>query len=226
MDLTGEGDLAGPFSKLCSTCNDERLDYLKRRARQELRVKREAKAAKLRSGIEKTIPPLFRKARLWKISSKLRAVLLGHNPKTGLVLYGPTGRGKSFAMCALLRYLIGQGQSAVRVGYERLCLEIRDTFKRDNNTSELDVIRPYLSPDVLLIEDLGAGKAIGSVQSDFSLRVIYVIVDHRLEQCNTTLITTNMAKRTLSESFDERIASRLSVMTWQGIGGKDKREKE
>ena len=102
---------------------------------------------------------------------------------------------------------------------------IRDTFKSQSLKSELNILDKYRKIDVLIIEDLGSSKPIGTAESDFSLRVIYVLINSRLEGEQLTLVSTNKTLANLKASFDERIASRLSTMRWIGCGGSDKRAK-
>lgn len=190
-----------------------------------LRAKRKEFVQRWRSWLTQTIPVIFLSARLHRLNPAFRAKCLSAIDGPGLVLYGPTGRGKSYAMAALLRWLLCRKKriSAMRIGAEMLNLEIRDAFKKGSDKSELDVIRPYLTPDVLLLEDLGAGKSVGAAESDFAVRVVYVLLDSRIEQDLLTLITTNKTYANLAKSFDDRIASRLSAFTWIGVGGEDKR---
>ena len=218
-DLKDVGLKDGSKIILCLKCRSELVE----RRLKSIRAGRRQKATNLRRSLDIVIPPLFRSARLGHLNTSFRRKLL-KGSDTGLVLYGPTGTGKSYAMCALLRSLITSGRSCRRIGYENLCMSIRDAFKVGSKLSELDVIKPFFKPDVLLIEDLGAGRPIGSQETEFSLRVIYVLLDMRIENCKTTFITTNKTKENLTKSFDERITSRLSLMTWLGVGGKDKRK--
>jgi DNA replication protein DnaC len=204
---------------LCGQCRSE----LAERRLKVIRTGHKHKATSLRNSVDIVIPPLFRSARLNHLNDSFRRKLL-KDRELGLVLYGPTGTGKSYAMCALLRSLIVSGQYCKRIGYENLCMSIRDAFKVGSKLSELDVIKPFFKPDVLLIEDLGAGRPLGSQETEFSLRVIYVLLDMRIEQMKTTYITTNKTRQNLKDSFDERIASRLSLMTWLGVGGEDMRK--
>lgn len=207
---------------LCSACQAlQRAEY----ERHDRRTKRKELVQCWKERLAATIPVIFQAARLHKLNPAFRVKCQASLDGPGLVLYGPTGRGKSYAMAALLRWLLCRKKriSVVRIGAEMLNLEIRDAFKKGSDKSELDVIRPYIAPDVLLLEDLGAGKVVGATESDFAVRVVYVLLDSRIEQGLMTLITTNKTQANLAKSFDDRIASRLSAFTWIGVGGNDKR---
>jgi DNA replication protein DnaC len=105
-----------------------------------------------------------------------------------------------------------------------LCLFIRDTYKTGSKKTELEVIQPYLNCDCLFIDDVGSTTGIGKDESDFSVRTFYVLLDTRLEQCRPTFISANKTEKNLATSFGERIASRLSMFKWLGVGGRDKRK--
>jgi len=204
----------------CSDCADKQRTQ---EALQALRQARKTKAARMRQSLSKVIPPLFAGAHLRSLSKAVKEALLSFDSKIGLVLFGPVGRGKSFALCALARHFILKRKKVVRVSYEMLCLQIRDTYKQGSRLTELDVIRPMMDCDCLIIEDIGSTTSIGRNESDFSNRTIFVLLDSRLEACRPTFISTNKSRKNLEASFDERIASRLGLFKWIGIGGEDKR---
>lgn len=205
----------------CSDCADKQRTQ---EALQALRQARKTKAARMRQSLSKVIPPLFAGAHLRSLSKAVKEALLSFDSKIGLVLFGPVGRGKSFALCALARHFILKRKKVVRVTYEMLCLQIRDTYKQGSRLTELDVIRPMIDCDCLIIEDIGSTTSIGRNESDFSNRTIFVLIDSRLEACRPTFISTNKSRKNLEASFDERIASRLGLFKWIGIGGEDKRK--
>lgn len=169
------------------------------------------------------ISPLFVKAHLRGLSPRFREALLSYDPFVGLVLYGPVGRGKSYAMSALVRHLILQGRQCVTITYEMLCLKIRATYQ-SNNQTELGVIQPLSDCDCLFIEDVGSTTSIGRNESDFSVRTFYVLLESRLRNCVPTFITTNKTHKNIAKSFDSRIASRLKMFPWVGVGGSDRRK--
>lgn len=159
--------------------------------------------------VETIVPARFREARLEHLSKPLRAKINALADDKGLLLWGQPGVGKSYAMAALARRYILTGSTVDRVGYEMLCLQIRDTFKAGSTQGELDVIRPLFGVAKLFIEDVGTTVSAGHQESDFSLRTFLVLLDKRLEACKPTFITTNKSVEQLSKSFDRRIASRL-----------------
>jgi len=188
-----------------------------------MRIAREAMVSGWRKDLG-VIPARYRKAHARDFNKAFLAKLFAWDG-SGLILWGPVGVGKTHAMAAVLRSLIVSGNSCKRVNYEMLCLQIRDTFKAHSKLSEMDVIRPLLDCDYLLIEDLGSGRSIGQAETDFSLRTFLIVLDQRIEHGKTTMITTNKSVENLSSSFDERVASRLKTFTVLKMAGRDKRER-
>jgi len=61
--------------------------------------------------------------------------------------------------------------------------------------------------DFLIIDDLGAEKS-----TEFSITTLYIILDRRIRELKTTIITTNLSMSQIEEHLGARIASRLSEM--------------
>ncbi len=191
--------------------------------RQTLRDERHKKRDQWQSLLDATIPERYRGARLWHIAQPLRAAIQAAT-KDGFVLFGPPGRGKTYTLAALIRVsLLRQHESLIRISWDRLLLQVRGTFRRDAETTEEQVVNRYSRTPLFIVEDLGATVAINQEESAFSTRVFTMILDERLENRRPTWISTNKPETEIAKSFDARIASRLKLLTWIGVGGKDKR---
>lgn len=215
-------DRTGRFSftpNLCRDCEATEREISRLR---DIRQKRQSKAKMIRARVEMVIPPLYRKARLRDISSNLRKKILSLQPGRGLYLWGAAGTGKTYTMCAVIRYYISKGLSVKRICWDKFCLRLRNTFS--SNQSELSLIQPLIESDVLVIEDIGTSVSMGGRETDFSLRTLLVILDDRMEHCRATFLTSNKSIEEIQKSFDERIASRIQgTCEILKIAGKDKR---
>ena len=188
--------------------------------RQRRRERREY-TERARARIDACIPPLYCGARIGQVGPRV-AGLMAH--RFGAVLFGPTGTGKTHAVCAYLRSrALLVGGTFARTTWDKLLLEIRQAFGPTAKQSELDVVQPYMDADLLAIEDVGATVGLERAETDFSNRVLMVLLDHRMECLSPTIITTNKTQESLAKSVNPRIASRLQAFPWIGIGGKDKR---
>jgi DNA replication protein DnaC len=155
------------------------------------------------------IPRRYWTAKFDNLPAKLRDRMLRLAEGQGLVLWGATGVGKTYAMATLIKHYMAEGYTVFRIGWEMFCLRIRDTYKPRSTETEWSIIEPLLKVDRLFIEDIGTCKSERSQESDFSVRVLYVFVDYRVENCLPLFITTNRPIEELAKSFDARIAGRL-----------------
>lgn len=168
------------------------------------------------------VPERFLRAKMADLTESLRKVF-NQEIDTGVMLWGAPGIGKTYAMAALAKNYIKEGFLVRRTNYELLCLQIRDTFNKNAQKTEWQVIEPLLNCDKLFIEDVGTSKSIESKESDFSLRTLLVLLDMRLEHCRPTFVTTNKSVENLAKSFDGRVGDRLRMFKIFQMKGQSKR---
>jgi len=121
-----------------------------------------------------------------------------------LLLFGAPGLGKTHLSAAIAREVSGKGYSvvydtAVHV-FERF--EIRK-FSREESEVDADVNR-ILSCDLLILDDLGTEMTTAFVQS-----ALYTIINTRLIEKKSTIISTNLMPSELSQRYSPQIASRI-----------------
>jgi DNA replication protein DnaC len=125
----------------------------------------------------------------------------------GLLLMGPVGTGKTHLAVAALRQIISEKRPPVRgrfVDFTSLVLEIQMTF--DGSGSSRDMLRPLLESDVLVIDELGAGKTTAWVMD-----LLYYLVNSRYQENKITIFTTNYLDRATTSPPDrEYLADRVS----------------
>lgn len=146
----------------------------------------------------------------------------------GLLLYGRHGVGKTHLAVAVLKEVV-RDKGARGYFYEtrELLKLVRDTYAAGGDATEMDVLRPVLEADVLVLDDLGAEKTSEWVQETLGL-----VVNTRYSERRPTIFTTNLEDTSDSADVNSmlvrlgaRIRSRLFEMChWVHMDGVDIRE--
>jgi DNA replication protein DnaC len=106
--------------------------------------------------------------------------------QTGLLLMGPCGVGKTHLAVAVLKAACAKGASALYYDYRELLKQIQASYNAESQTSELEVLEPVLTTELLLLDDLGSSKP-----SPWALETVGFILNTRYNEKRITLITTN-----------------------------------
>ncbi|MGH9481253.1 MAG: ATP-binding protein, partial [Terriglobales bacterium] len=133
--------------------------------------------------------------------------------RSGLMFFGTVGVGKTHLAVAVMRRLLERGIACRFADYRELLKQIQATFDPANPSTEAGVVRPLLEVEVLLLDDLGVGRA-----TEWALETLHYILNHRYSQRRATLITTNLEdgeprpQTPLVQAVGERLRSRLCEM--------------
>jgi DNA replication protein DnaC len=105
----------------------------------------------------------------------------------GLFLEGQPGVGKTHLAVAVLKQVV-QTTGARGLFYDTrdLLRIIRSTYNASTHTTELEVLRPVMTADLLVLDDLGAEKTSEWVEETMNL-----IVNTRYNERRPTMFTSN-----------------------------------
>ena len=107
--------------------------------------------------------------------------------KTGLLILGSLGVGKTHLAVAIMKELIIQkGINCLFVDYAELLKEIQDSYNPGTEATELAILRPVFDAEVLLIDELGSQKP-----TQWVLDTVSFILNTRYNENKTTIFTTN-----------------------------------
>ena len=145
----------------------------------------------------------------------------------GLLFYGDNGVGKTHLAVALMKEAISRkGARAVFFETRDLLKLVRDTYNTGAQETELDVLRPVLEADLLVLDDIGAEK-----KSEWVEETLGLVVNTRYSERRVTVFTTNLTDsentepQSMALQLGLRIRSRLKEMCdWVRIDGPDVRE--
>ena len=105
----------------------------------------------------------------------------------GLMLIGPPGIGKTHVAIAVLRSVMSR--MPIRGLYRdtrALLRDIRSTYNPTLNSAEMDILRPVMEADLLVLDDLGAERLTDWVEETMNL-----IVNTRYNERRVTIFTSN-----------------------------------
>jgi DNA replication protein DnaC len=109
----------------------------------------------------------------------------------GLFLLGAPGVGKTHLAVAVLKQVVlTRGAHGLFYDTRDLLREIRNTYNREVRTAEIEVLRPVMQAELLVLDDLGAEKT-----SEWVEETLNLIVNTRYNERRATILTSNYEDR-------------------------------
>ena len=104
----------------------------------------------------------------------------------GLLLMGPSGVGKTHLAVAALKDLIQRGHVGLFCDYRELLKEIQASYNPASESTEMGILEPIRTVEILVLDDLGASKP-----SAWVLDIIGLVLNARYNERRMTILTTN-----------------------------------
>ncbi len=146
----------------------------------------------------------------------------------GLLFYGQPGVGKTHLATAILKDCIRRKNARGKF-YEtsELLRLLRETYGTGTRVNEMDILRPVMEADLLVLDDLGQEKT-----SDWVQETLGLLINTRYASRRPTIFTTNLADSpdvTDPNSIAYRVGLRtrsrlLEMCDWVPMSGYDVRE--
>jgi DNA replication protein DnaC len=125
----------------------------------------------------------------------------------GLLLMGPSGVGKTHLAVAALKDLIRRGHVGLFCDYRELLKEIQASYNPASESTEMGILEPIRTVEILVLDDLGASKP-----SDWVRDIVGIVLNARYNERRTTIITTNYYDNPAQEGEATRLPSGKLVM--------------
>ena len=137
-----------------------------------------------------------------------------------LLLIGPTGTGKTHISTAIAKTVISQGFDVLYDSIQNILSAFEhDRFRAGYGQDEATA-KKYLDVTLLVIDDLGT-----EFTNAFTVSVLYNLLNERENRGLSTVISTNLSVKKLTEIYEDRIYSRMIGSQYQILQfvGKDYR---
>ena len=122
-----------------------------------------------------------------------------------LAMFGGTGLGKTHLSTAIAREVIEGGWDVVYVSCVDMFADYEaQRFGNSTGTPTGADVSRYTDCDLLIIDDLGA-----ELTNQFTVSILYDIVDTRINSRKSTIISTNLDQNELRKRYWDRVTSRL-----------------
>lgn len=122
-----------------------------------------------------------------------------------LLLYGDVGVGKTFLTHCVAKALLDTGHSVIYfTGHELFDTLAQQKFHSHEQNAIPEAYNHILDCDLLIIDDLGT-----ELSNSFSTSQLFLCINERFLRKKSTMISTNLSLGNISETYSERIFSRL-----------------
>lgn len=124
--------------------------------------------------------------------------------KLTVTICGGTGVGKTTLCCVLAKYAVKSGIYTLftsAIDLNKAMLNYHCALNNDKDA----ILEPYMSCDLLIIDDLGTEPMLKNVTKEY----LYMILTTRIAKGLHTIINTNFDTEYILNHYEERIFSRL-----------------
>lgn len=143
--------------------------------------------------------------------------------KTGrsFLMLGKVGTGKTHLSVGIALQIMRNGHSAVFTSASKMLRAIKDTYRKDSDYSESDVIKKYTSCGLLIVDEVGVQRG-----SEYEKDMLFDVINERYESIKPTIILSNLAIDEVKQFLGERVFDRLRenggkafLFDWQSMRG-------
>lgn len=123
----------------------------------------------------------------------------------GLLLMGPCGVGKTHLAVSALKEIVQRGHGGLFYDYRELLKEIQDSYNAVSQSTEMSVLEPVLTTELLVLDDVGSSKP-----SAWALETVGHVLNTRYNDKRATILTTNYLDADAGASFGPSPPTRVA----------------
>ena len=124
--------------------------------------------------------------------------------RSGCILRGDTGVGKTFLSDCIAKELIDRSYSVIYLSsFDLFDILAKSKFEKDDAADQMN--HHIFDCDLLIIDDMGTELA-----NSFTVSQLFLCLNERLLHHKSTIISTNLSLESLVEIYSERTFSRIT----------------
>jgi len=120
---------------------------------------------------------------------------------------GKPGTGKTHLAVGIMTHIMRKNFGRVSVRFtsvSRIIRRLKDSYRKDGEESEVEVMRDYSKCALLVIDEVGV-----QFGTDFEKNTLFDIINDRYENMRPTVLTSNLSADGVREYLGERAFDRL-----------------
>lgn len=147
-----------------------------------------------------------------KAVENIKKFINNYQRANGLILIGTNGTGKNHLASATVKKIVSiYNKTALVTKAIKIVRKIKESWKKNNEETETQVIKYYVKPDLLVIDEVGR-----QVGSETEAMFLSEIIDDRYENLKQTIITGNVTIQELKKLIGERSVERFKEKEYMG----------
>ena len=121
-----------------------------------------------------------------------------------LIFCGGVGTWKTHLAIGIAHEVLAKDKSPVFTSVMGAVRAVKETYSRESEKSEGEVIDSFIRPDLLILDEVGV-----QFGSDTEKLILFEIINGRYESLRPTILISNLAKDALAQFIGERAFDRL-----------------
>lgn len=215
----GKPAVSHSFSRYCKTCLDDEIARLKiEHKNYELKLLDEAINKKFLQNLESrgvsvrnsgvrlddVTPRNEKQSEALASMITMRELIKSGGSAGNLILIGSVGTGKTMLTSGMVCDLVVAKKSPATARVIDIIRSMKDTWKKDCQQTETQLIAEYVNLDLLIIDEIGV-----QFGSDTEKMFIFDIIDGRYNKMKPTILISNLTMQGIKECIGDRCVDRL-----------------